>query len=181
MVYKKVKTVTYTITAGVALCDPVGIFSIDVSIGGCDFGLERASSIAANEELALEICMADWHLCYRAILDPRVVLRGVAVCIGRPESIKGPLLLEAHRIIREVWDYCDTILPQHVPILFHAFLGEFRTRLPRGVIGDGCWKVQFKGLRACVSCPYEKNLFCPGKSIVRTGTNDVGMDIPILN
>ena len=61
------------------------------------------------------------------------------------------------------------------------FVGQFRARLPRGVVGDECWRVQFEGLRACVFCPYEKNLFCIGKSVLRTGTNDVGMDIPVLN
>lgn len=88
MVYKKVKTVTYTITAGVALCDPVGIFSIDVSIGGCDFGLERASSVAANEELALEKCMADWHLCYESYGYPMTVKRKIAIEL--PDRYRDP-------------------------------------------------------------------------------------------
>ena len=160
---------------------------------GAKFSLEEWTCVGRNDNWArIERVLHDgdlesavesygWFIFQRAILDPRATLRGVAVCIGIPDSIKGPLLLEAHRIIREVWDYCDTFLPEHVPILFHAFLGKFRTRLPRGIIGDGCWKVQFQGLRACGSCPYEGHVLCPGRSTVRTGTNSVGMEIPVLN
>lgn len=122
-----------------------------------------------------------WFVFQRALLDPRAVLRGVAFCVGPSESVRETLLSEAHEIIREVWDYCDTFLPEHVPILFYAFIGKFRTRLPHGIIGDGCWRVQFEGLRACVLCPYEKNLFCIGKSILSEGSNNAGVDIPILN
>jgi hypothetical protein len=160
---------------------------------GAGFALEEWTCIGRNDNWAriervlhagdLESAVESygWFIFQRAILGPRATLRGVAVCLGVPNSIKGPLMLEAHRIIREVWEFCDTFPTEHVPILLYAFIGEFGTRLPRGVIGDGCWAVQFKGLRACGSCPYEKHVLCPGRSIVRTGYNSAGMLIPVLN
>jgi hypothetical protein len=59
------------------------------------------------------------------------------------------------------------------------FVAEFRDGMV--VTGDGCWAVQFNGLRACSGCAFCESESCLGQEILETGKNNVGLEIPILN
>lgn len=105
---------------------------------------------------------------------------GVAVCLAAPESDKELLLNESFDILIEAYNAGITACSSNMQLLLHAFPAEFGTKLPRGIIGEGCWKIQFKGLCACDTCPFRGEKTCVGQDIAETGTNSVGIEIPIL-
>lgn len=113
--------------------------------------------------------------------NPDAYLRGVAFCIGVEDMMRAQLKEMAHKILSNSWEFNVNFPAPCLPVLHHAFLGKFRQKLPRHLVGDGCWAVQFNGLRACRSCEFQDASLCLGKKIVRTGKNNVGQEIPLLN
>ena len=49
-------------------------------------------------------------------------------------------------------------------------------KIPQSQITDECWTVQFEGLSACPTCPYQDSQ-CGGKKIRETGRNSKGFEI----
>jgi len=113
--------------------------------------------------------------------NPDAYLRGVAFCIGGEDMIWALLRERAHRILSYNWEFNVNFPAPCLPVLHHAFLGKFHQKLPRHLVGAGCWAVQFDGLRACRSCEFQDASLCLGKKIVQTGRNNVGQEIPLLN
>ena len=89
------------------------------------------------------------------------------------EELDGAVVM----ILTEISDFDSNFVEDDYATLHHSYRGVFHDRLPRGIVGDGCWSVQFVGLSACIDCP---GTLCPGEETVREGNNSVAVEIPIL-
>lgn len=116
-----------------------------------------------------------------AITNDNNYLRGVATCTGVPKEIIEKTEDGMDRILMKVFRHDVNAWNETLPALFDAYVGRFREDLPRDSVGDGCWGVQLQGLRSCLECDLRNHPACIGKSMLRTGKNSVGFEIPILN
>lgn len=105
---------------------------------------------------------------------------GVAITQKVSERNRQYLYRKGHNIVVDALYAGISACPCENEVLIRIFPAKFRTTLPRGIIGDGCWQVQFEGLAACRDCQYSGQKMCAGESTVETMTNSLGLDIPIV-
>ena len=123
----------------------------------------------------------DYFLFDEAVESKSAAFCGVAINRGVPMVMRRLLVNQAITIMSNCWEFSPNYILDLYPVRRKAFFGTFRKWLPRNLVGDGCWGVQFMGLRACQSCVFDRRKLCPGQEIVRTGKNNLGFEIPILN
>ena len=142
----------------------------------------KAWEVACKEhDLEFVLAAYDFFLFDKVIESDSASLCGVAISRRVPMIVSKLLLKEAHWILSNCWEFNPNYNPDYLPVARTAFLGAFRKWLPRNLVGSGCWAVQFQGLRACQSCAFKRRKLCLGQETVRTGKNDRGIEIPILN
>jgi len=107
---------------------------------------------------------------------PEARLRGVAYCTGIPEKDEAE---KAAWSVLHGAEYARAIPAGYLKELCHVFLGTFSSEYPRNVTGDGCWAIQFQGLKACAPCSLEGTSLCLGAEMLETGRNSLGLEIPI--